>query len=114
MRASGVITDHSAERRPIGRRSVWAEEQSHWSEMLIEFILDKPGLHARPKLFLIDLDHIVQIGRKVEDDRMIHRLTCQRRSPSTRQYWDVPSIGHFKGRLRIICMTRDDDPDRFY
>src|SRR5215510_16511955 len=105
MRAAGVITDHSAESRPIGRRSVGAEEQSHRAQVLIEFLLNKTGLHASPKLFLIDLDHLVQMGRKVEDDRMIHCLTCQRRSSSTRKYGDVPAIGHFKDRLRVIGMT---------
>src|SRR5262249_9751919 len=114
MRASGVIADHSAEGRPIGGGSVRAEKQPPPAQVLIEFLLYKPGLHARPKLFLIDLDHLVQVGRKVEDDRMIHCLPCQRRSSSTREYGDVPPIGHFKDRLHIIGMTRDDDTNRFY
>src|SRR4029434_8544916 len=96
MRASGVITDHSAEGRPIGRRSVRAEEQSHRAQVLIEFLLNKAGLHARPTLFLMDVENIVQVVRKVEDDRMIHCLTCQRGSSSTRKYGDVPAIGDFK------------------
>src|SRR5262245_61781906 len=114
MRSSGVITDHSAEGRPIGSRSVRAEEQSHRSQVLIEFLLNKSWLHARPKLFLIDLDHLVQVGRIVEDDRMINCLTWQGRSSSTRKYGDVPAIGDFKDRLHVIGMTRDDDPNRFH
>src|SRR5262245_64258889 len=111
MRASGVITDHSAEGRPIGRRGVRAEEQSHRAQVLIEFLLNKPGLHARPKLFLIDLDHLVQVGRKVEDDRMIHCMTCKGGYSSTRKYGDVPAISKFKDRMSMIGLTSDVDHD---
>ena len=72
------------------------------------------GLHARPQLLLVHLEHLVHVAGEVEDDRAVHRLPGERGAAAAREHGHVLAVGDLDHRLHVAGVARDDHADRLH
>jgi hypothetical protein len=114
VRATGVVADHSAERRAVGRRGIGAEEQTEIADRMVELVLHEPRLHARPPLVRVDLEDAVHVLREVEHERAVDRLPGERGAAAARQQRDVLAARNVERGDDVVGVTRRDDADRLH
>src|SRR6185312_9347930 len=83
--AAGIIADHAADHRPIGRRGFGTEQQTVRPEEQIKIVADNARLYPHPALIRVQLDYSREMTRYVDDDPIADYLSGQR---STRRPGD--------------------------
>ena len=81
MRPTGVVANAAADAGPAGRGGVWSVHQATGHELPVELVQDDAGLDPDPMLFLINLQHLVQVFAEVHHNGMVHSLPGQAGAP---------------------------------
>ena len=111
VRAGRVVGHHAAQRGAVAGAGIGSEHQAVRLELRVEQIEVDAGLHARPALLRVDLQHLIHVLGEVDDERRADRLARQRRAAAARQHADAVPGGQFDGGRDIVGMPRNNDAD---
>ena len=84
--AARVVADHAADRCPVARRRIGAEQQAVRGGGAVEVVLHHARLYARCPFLWVQLDDAVHVSRGIDDHRPTHRLSREAGARAARQH----------------------------
>ena len=110
--ARGVVADHPADRRPVGRRGVRAEAEPVAPRRPVEVLLHHAGADPDAPCLGVDAGDPVHVPRGVEHDALPGGLAAEAGARPARDQRDLEARGRRDGRRDVVGIAREGDEQR--